>query len=721
MTARAIVNPLLRSRYPVVRQFERIDCGPAALLSVLKYHGGDASLARVRELAGTDVEGTSLLALQSAAGQLGLDGFGAAGSYRALVDEVEGPCIAHVIVGDRLRHYVVVYEATPRRVILGDPRLGLVHMSPEDFRDRWRSRAVLVLTPTQSIARERAPNWVRWMAAHFRRQEAWVVQSLFLGLLYTLLGLLTALFIQWLIDHYIPDRDWTRILIVGTALAAVLAVRALAGYLRQRFSVELVKRINTEITRGFLDHLFRLPLSFFDRHRTGDLASRVHDGVRIQNGMRKVLGTIVVDGFVLVGSVGLIFHFSARLGWLAAATVPLFAAFLALASGSLRTRQRSVLQAYGALESSYVSSLAGIEAVKSYGCDRYFATRNDSLHRDYQNRARQFGLTEATVSFFSDGAGAVLTVGLLILGAWEVLGGRLLLGEMIAAYSLLGSALPSAVRIADGYVSLQGATAAAGRLMDILLTEPEEPAGTQFHLERELAIRDGSFRWPNGATLLEEIQLTLARGSLTGIWGRSGSGKSTIVRILERKYRLSSGALLADGENAYDTALSGYRRQVGVLPENAAIFPGTVLDNIRLGRSKPEGESVESKLRGLGLGWITDRFPHGLSTVIGEQGRRVSSGERQLVGLLRALWDEPNLLVLDEGLHTLDVDAWERVLEFVERFAIDHAVLLISHEAEDLARCDALYELREQRLLPTDGIPVPRQRSARRIAAVQDG
>lgn len=700
MRGSPVRNPLTRYRHPVVRQYDRVDCGPAVLLSLLRFHGGDAPLPRVRELASTDARGTTLLKLEEAARELGFDPQGAAGDYDALVDEVNEPCVAHVVVEGRLQHYVVVYRASPREVLVGDPRQGLVTMSRDEFESIWQSGAVLLLEPSDALVYEPTPRWYAWMARQFVRHESWLAQSLFLGLIYTVLGLLTAVFVQWLIDRFIPNGDWTRTLLVGAGLFVVLAIRAVAGYMRRRFSVELVKRVNTDINRRFLAHLFRLPMSFFDRHRKGDVASRIHDGVRVQNGLRQILGTVVVDGLILVGSISLCFYFSQHLGWVAAAAIPLYGGFLFLASGRLRRRQRSMLQAYGMLESSYVDSLDSVGAVKSYWAHDHFSARNTALHDEYQERVWRFGLTEAGVAFFSDTVETLLTVGTLLLGAWLVMQGELQLGEMIAAYSLVGNALPAGMRISNGFVALQGASAAANRLMDLLLIDPEESGGDRFRMEREMVVEDGVFTWPNGDVLLEDIHFRLRIGEVTGLWGASGTGKTTLVHLVQRRYEFTSGEFLVDGRPAADIDLADHRRNVGMLPEATEIFTGSLGENILVGRPVQGPDEVEDRLRELGLAWIADRFPEGLATRVGERGRQLSSGERQLVGLARALWDEPVVLVVDEGIHTLDVETRSRVMEIVQDYAREHAMLLISHHPDDLADCDTIYELRNRTVRP---------------------
>ena len=254
------VNP-----HPVVRQYDRVDCGPACLLSVLRFHGGDTGLPRVRSLSGTDASGTSLLGLHRAAVALGFEARGATGDYDSLRKE-RLPCIAHVVV-EGAQHYVVVYEARDRRLKVGDPALGLRWLTCEDFEGIWSQRAVLLLHPGRDLLREHPPHWFRWVLGRIHHAHGWLVQSVFLGVIYTILGLATAVVVQRLIDDFIEMRDVSRILSAGGFLLALHALRGLAGYLRQRFLVGLSKRASNAIASEFLEHLFKLPARYFDTRK----------------------------------------------------------------------------------------------------------------------------------------------------------------------------------------------------------------------------------------------------------------------------------------------------------------------------------------------------------------------------------------------------------------------------------------------------------------------
>ena len=690
MTAQ--IRKLFRPRFPIVRQYDETDCGPAALLSVLKFWGGDAGLVAVRELAQTDVNGTTMLALLHAAESLGFRASGARGQFEDLKASAL-PCIAHVVLESGVTHYLIVYRIAGDSVLVGDPARGVHTLSRKDFLSLWKTRSVLLLSPTDNIVRSTPPHWVPWILSYFRREEAWLSQSIFLGLIHTALGLLTALFMQQLIDRFIPSRTVPVLIAAGVFLLVLQGVRAASGYFRQRFLVELNKRVSTRVATDAISHLFRLPTRFFESHRTGDLTARLTDIGKIQGAVLRALGGTTIDGLVVVGSVILLFTLTPVLGWMAVGAIPIFVILLGLVTQRVQAEQNDVMRSFANVESSYIESISTIEAIRSFNSTKFFATLTGTLYQRYQEQGAKFGVTYAWIVLLTEMAASVLVVAMLTTGGVMVIHDTLTLGQMMAAYVLFGAMLPAAIRIVDSHVSLQEAKVATRRLMDVLLVRPEVGGGNErFVMRQELAIRGGRFKWANGDPLFENLNLHVRRGRVTALCGASGVGKTTLIKILERKYDLAGGELLIDSVPAPSIDLEQYRRHVTVLPEGAAIINGTIADNVVFGRPI-DGPELQRRIEALGLGSLLNRFPAGLMTVVGEQGRKLSSGERQVVGLMRALIGSPSVLLIDEGLSTVDGETASGIFSTLSGYAKQHAVLLVSHQLGTLLRADYVYVL----------------------------
>ncbi|MFC1639558.1 peptidase domain-containing ABC transporter [Gemmatimonadota bacterium] len=698
------VRRLWTPRYPTVRQYDRTDCGAASLLSVLRFHGGDASLVTVRELTHTGVQGTSMWLLREAAQQLGFNATGASGSYDDLKNAAL-PCIAHLVLEDGRPHFVVVFRITEKGVLIGDPARGLRSTSKEDFCRDWKSQAVLLLTPTEELHRTPAPHWVSWVSGYFRREEVWLTQALSIGFLYSGLGLLTALFVRALIDRFIPSGNVDSIIAVGAGLLALQFVRGLVGYLRSWLLIELSRRVNTRMTVEALGHLFRLPTSFFESRRTGDITARINDSVRIHAALLNVLGNTAIDAVLVFGSVAVLFYLAPLFGWASVTFILGMAVVVGIAARRVRDHQFEVKQAYAGVQASYIDSIGAIEPIRGSNSAPIFGNLLGRMYEQVQQRLARLGIVQARVSVGVELAAGGIVVLSLTAGSVLVVRDVLTLGNMIAAYSLLAGVVPATARIAETHLQFQEARVTSTRLLDLLLVDPEPNTGTTpFPMSGGLFVRSGEFRWPGGDPLLKNINIDLPRGRLTALCGPSGVGKSTLIKILDRRYSLSDGKLLADEAAASDIELASYRRHVATLPESVSIINGTIGENILLGREVADTRELIDRIETLGLGRFLSRFPRGIFTLIGDDGRQISSGERQTIGLLRSLWDLPDVLLIDEGMNAVDLEIFQIFSTTVTEYAKEHAVFFVSHQPRTLLRADHVYVLEASRIVE-EGAP----------------
>jgi ABC-type bacteriocin/lantibiotic exporter with double-glycine peptidase domain len=675
------------NRRPVVRQYDRVDCGPACLLSVLRFHGGDTSLPTVRSWSGTDANGTSLLGLQRAAARLGLRARGATGTYDELRKE-RLPCIAHV-VHEGVQHYVVVYEVRGRRVRVGDPGRGLLWLQREEFERLWIQHAVLLLHPAGDLITEHPPHWFGWVLGRIRHVQAWLVQSVFLGVIYTVLGLATAVLVQRLIDDYIGGGDPMRILWAGGVLLAIHTGKGLVGYVRQRFLVGLGKWSSTAIASEFLEHLFRLPASYFDTRKRGDIIARLQDSSQIQTAVLDLVGSTTIDLLITIFSMAAVFYFSPPLGWIATVLLLPSALLAGMSTERIHKEQDAALGAYGHLHASYVDAVDGIDAIRGLGAGRAFARLNLMFFGRFQDRVERLGLTRAKIGVQVETVNGAMLATILTAGALLVASGDLKIGAMMASYSLVAGALPSLQGVIGSLFAFQGGAAAAQRLQDLLLTEPESSQGSSpFQMDTCLSLEDARFEWPNGGQVLMGASLTLKRGRTIGLTGSNGSGKTTLVHLLSRRYSLTHGRLSVDGSDAASIDIRSYRTAVAVVPETVKIFHGTLGENLALGLEGITAEELETRLSALAVGSFTGRFKDGLATLLGEDGRRLSAGERQMTGLIRALISGPSVLIIDEALNALDPRMYQTATRALAHHAERGATLLISHHPSVLALAD---------------------------------
>jgi len=693
------VDYSLFKKYPVVKQYDQIDCGPACLLSILKYYNGNSSLVHLREKMNTSMNGSTMLDLVNTAKEIGFDAFGASGEYADLMKE-QMPCIAHVVIDNQLQHFIVIYKINSKDILVGDPGKGLYKLPKEKFLEIWKSKSVVLLKPGKELLNEKTITWFNWIMQYIKKDNIWIIQSIFLGIIYTLLGLLTSVFIQKLIDKYIPEKNTTWIYYTGIFLFLLLLIRAASGFIRDKFLVILNKRINNNITGDFFEHLFKLPKKFFDTRKRGDITARIHDAIRIQQAVLQIGGMTIVDLLIIVGSFSLLFNFSTRIALIALIVFPVYGIILFISSKKLKLQQNDVMKGYAQVESVYIDTLSGVDDIKSFNSESFYSQFNKIFFGLFQNNVEKLGMTQAKLNLLAELSAVAITIGILLFGALWVVSGNLKLGEMMAAYSLAAGILPSINRLISANISLQSANIAAIRLMDMILVEKEKNQSVvPFALNENVCIKDAAFSWNPRNFLFKNVNIEIPVGRITSLWGPSGSGKSTLVTLLQRKYILNSGQILIDGADNSEIDLTDYRKNIGVLPQQIKVFNATLADNILLGRNVNNPQQLMQLIHDTKLEHFLNRFEHGLYTLLGENGRKLSGGEMQMLALMRSLLFKPKLLIIDEGLSGIDFEIEEQIYDNISNYAKNNAVLLITHNLANLLKTDYLYILKQGTIL----------------------
>jgi ATP-binding cassette subfamily B protein len=635
-----------------------------------------------------------MLDLVFAAKKLGLDAEGGRGNYEALMKE-NLPCIAHVRIENQRTHYVIVYKIKESVLLLGDPGKGLYKMNREEFERIWKSNAVILLKPQTNVYNRIQIHWTQWILAYFKQESLWINQSIFLGILYTVLGLLTALLIQKLIDEIIPLKNVRHIAYFGGLLSIFLLIRAGAAYLRDRFLVILNKRLSKSINGEFLEHIFKLPKHFFDTRKKGDITARIHDIIRIQQAVVRISGVFIIDILIVIGALLMIFYFSGLIGFIMLIFIPLYGLMLFHYSRPFKKLQNDVMRDFARVESVYIDSLEGVDDILNFNVSEPFTRTNKLIYGMFQDKIETLGFTRTRLTFLVESSSALITVAVLALGAVAINKEQLMLGEMIACYSLLSYVMPAINRSIESNISMQGAFIAIRRLMDLLLVEKEADSGKlPFDMKNSLCIKRAKFSWSAGCQLFQNLDLRLDKGKLIALWGPSGEGKTTLVQLINRKYRPEEGKILLDGISAEDIKLGEYRKNIAIVPQQVKLFNGTIAENIVLGRPTTSMDEQRNLIHRYGFSDFFARFEHGLYTHIGEDGRILSGGEKQMVGLARALFDQPEILIIDEGLTALDREIEKRIFTILSKYAKNHSVLINTHNFRIIMQTDYLYVLK---------------------------
>lgn len=682
-----------------IHQHDQTDCGVACLASLVRFYGGDARLDRLRELSGTGRQGTTMLGLHEGAKQSGLN----ADAYEARISDLKEnkiPAILHVLIDKTLQHYVICYGYKNNAFVISDPARGIKLYTEQELEDIWQSKALLLVEPNENFVKAEAvkSEKMSWLKKLVEPDMNILGMSLFLGVGIAVLGMATAVFSQKLIDDILPNRLELKLTVGLSLLFFLLMVRAGITYIRQYFLLNQSRSFNNRITRYFYSTLLRLPKSFFDSRKTGELIARMNDTGRIQSALSYLGATLMIDVLLVITSTIFLLAYSPALGLTGLACIPLFFAITYMHHARILSSQKDVMQAYARNEGNYVDTMQGIRVIKSTNRENDFAQSTMNIYDAYQQKVYDLGKVRISFNLVADITSTVLVAGIITWGSMMVLDDTLKLGAFMAVIQMTGMLMPAAGRLALTNIQLQEARVAFERMFEFTSVKPEydEEADKQKHGVKDfesLTVSGLSFRFPGRQQILRNVSFSIRKGEVIAILGESGSGKSTLLQVLERFYKYEDGAVLLNGLPFENISTAGWRSLISSVPQDTKLFSGTLIDNICLGNAAEEAERVITFCIENGFDKYFSQFPQGYLTILGEDGVNISGGQQQLVALARALYKKPKLLLLDEPTSAMDRNTEGFIMDLLTRQREHMSLILVTHRIKTARQADCIYIL----------------------------
>lgn len=680
-------------------QQDQHDCGVACLRNILEYYQADLSVEKLREWSGASTHGTTLLGLHQAAKQAGFIPQGAqAGSVDDL-QEVQYPCILPVTINEAMLHYMVYYpEENTDFLLLGDPAIGLIRMKKQELEKIWTSRTVLLLTPGENLSRwqRQRQKKLSWLGRTLKEDIHLLYTAVIVGIICALLNLSTAIFSQRLVDHILPGRRRQELYIGLVLMALLLVIKSLLSRARQFLLIRQGYGFNTRLTGNFFKNILYLDKPFFDNRKTGDLIARLNDTLRIQQAMSYILGEMSIQSLVLLATLLLLFIYSWHIGVFCLLMLPIIYGIVKYFEKQIILEQRSVLIAHARNESNYVDTIRGIHTIKVMCRENLFAGIARDIFAAFQGAVWQLGKVRVRFSTVLEITASLFGLTIIAWGALGTLNGSLHIGQMIAILQLSGLLMTTAVQVALTNLQVQEAVVALDRMYEFTMLEPEyDPAivnslPLEFH---KLSMLQVGFRHPGRKLLLKDITLELEKGEIIAITGESGQGKSTLLQLLQKFYPGEGGSIFINDMDLRSIDTMAWRKLIGIVPQEIAIFSGSLLANICMDHSPEHADKVPQFCKKFGFDRWFEAFPQGYATILGEGGVALSGGQKQLLALARCLYANPQLILLDEPTAAMDTATEAFVIDILLQFKKQAAMLIISHKDSLTGMADRIYLL----------------------------
>ncbi len=690
--------------YPCVLQQNEEDCGAACIASIAKKYRRNLGINRIREAVGTGQLGTTLLGLQQGAESLGFNARAVRASPEILdrIDEAPMPAIIHW----KGNHWVVLYGKRGWKYAVADPAVGIRYLSKKELAQAWTDWAMLLLEPDPVEFASQNDDKVKGFGRFLVRVLPYggiLGEAVLINLFVGLLSLTTPFLIQILTDEVLVRGDTKLLTGVAIAIAFANVISSSLGLIQSNLVAHFAQRLELSLVLEFGRAILRLPLTYYESRRSGEVLSRLRDIQEVNQLTAQVFISLPIQFFVAIVSFGLMVFYSRKLaifsGCLAFVTIVIALLFYP----TLKQKIRKVLVIEAENQGVLVETFKGAIALKTIGAERQFWSEFQSRFGQMANqtfRTIQIAIVNKTASELISGVGAIA---LLWIGSYLTINKEITIGQLLAFNAMNGNFIAfinTAIGFIDEYSRVSTATE---RLTEIIEATPEnlgeaKKSFVKLPDDADIVCDRINFHYPGRTDLIEDFSVKIPGGKVIAVIGKSGCGKSTLAKLLTSLYLPQSGNIRIGSYNIQDLSLECLRQQVVLVPQDAHFWSRTIIENFRLASPQIGLEQIVQACQIVGADEFISQLPDKYQTILGEFGSNLSGGQRQRLAIARAILNNPPILILDESTAGLDPVSEAHLLTQLLTYRQGKTTILISHRSSAIHQADWIIYLEQGQL-----------------------
>ncbi len=707
-------------RFPVSRQLDQMDCGPACLKMVANHHKKEFSINYLRDLCNITRQGVNLSGINYAAETIGFRTLGAKITFEQLDEDAFLPCILHW----NQNHFVVLppqnYDRNKnRKITIADPAFGLVKVSKDLFLKNWVSSdnhrgIALLLEPTPAFYsnpedRNSGKNFLfflNYLKPYFKKTIPRIVIGMILA---SILSLIFPFLTQAMVDNGINQQNKGFIFLILMAQVALFIGNSVIEIIRARLMLHMNTRINIAIVSDFLFKLMKMPIRFFESKMIGDITQRINDHKRIEQ-------------FLTTTSLNVLFSFivmSVYLIVLIAYSNTVFLIFLLGSAISLTwmlffLRRRALLDyvrfnKMSDSQNNLFEIITGAQDIK--------LTNSETIHRweweRIQGKLFKLNLKSLSLEQYQGIGSSLLTqlknILITYFVAVEVVNGQMTMGEMLSVSYIIGQLNSPLDQLLNFLRGAQDARLSVERLREVQILKEEEGDSSFIPIDEERFVTNGtinlrniSFKYtgPESDYALKNINFEIPVGKITAIVGASGSGKSTLMKLLLKIYDPIEGQILVNNMPLQTLSTRWWRSKCGAVTQEGKIFSASIARNISL-QENPDPEKLRAAVKVANIEDFINRLPLGFSTKIGNSGIGISSGQKQRLLIARAIFNNPHYILFDEATSFLDTNNEKIIIDNLKCVFEGKTVIVIAHRLSTVKSADNIVVLENGEIIET--------------------
>ena len=587
-------------------------------------------------------------------------------------------------------------EGEDARVKVLDPlakRPEFLILSQEQFTRSWRGNVILVKRNFR-LSDTDQPFGFRWFLPEIVRQRSLLRDVAIAAIVLYGLGLATPIFFQLVIDKVLVHQSYSTLVVLTIGIGIALIFDALFTFLRRYLLLYATNKIDIRVATRTFGHLLNLPIALFEQASAGVLVKHMQQTGRIREFLTGRLFLTLLDAFSLLVFIPILLLYSVKLTLVVLGFAALVGLVVMVLVGPFQRRLQALYQAEGERQALLVETVHGMRTVKSLALE-------PRQRRVWDDRSAETISVRFRVDKISTVAQALtglleklMSVAIIGLGSLDVFSGAMTIGALVAFNMLAGRVSGPLVQIVTMVHEYQEVALSVRMLGEIMNQRPEQfgrGRGIRPELKGRIDFDKVTFRYgSDGPPALDDVSFTIPAGSIFGVVGKSGSGKTTVTRLIQGLYQNQQGIVRVDGYDSREIDLSHLRTSIGVVLQDNFLFRGTVRENIAAAKPDASIEEVIAAARVAGAEEFIERLPRGFESMLEENASNLSGGQKQRLAIARALITDPKLLILDEATSALDPDSEAIVRQNLGKIAAGRTVIIVSHRLSTLVDADAI-------------------------------
>lgn len=683
----------LRTKVPEILQSESAECGLACVAMIAGHFGHEIDLTTLRRQYAMSAKGAKLTDLLVLGDQLHLSG-------RAIRCELEEfsalrlPAVLHW----KLNHFVVLVRVSKSHIWIHDPASGKQKVNLQDC-SAFFSGVAVEWQPQQQFEKRQENHrlsirqlWHR--VTHLYRTIALLV---FLSLLLQVVAVFAPYYMQWVVDHVLTTADRDLLFVLALGFGLMMLIGAGVSALRSWVVLRLASTMNLQLGANLLSHLLRLPLEFFHKRHVGDVVSRFSSLTPVRERMTTGVVEAVVDGVMSIMMLSIMLLYSVHLTILVVIAVFVYILVRAATYQSFYRENEKVILAGATEQTNFLENIRGIQTIKAMAAEPARIAMWQNHYAKVINNEIKLGKMNIGFGFASSLIFGVENILVVYFAAKEVIALQLTIGMVLAFMAYKGQLTSRLIGLVEQWISFRMLRLHLNRLADIALTEAEpQQLPKAIHGPHVIELKNLGFQYgDNEPAVISGLSLKIKPGSMLAVVGPSGGGKSTLVKLLLGLLAPSEGQLLCDDQTIQCIGVQNYRRSVAAVLQDDVLLSGSVTDNISFFALEPNPEKIELCARRANIHSDIVNLPMGYESLVGDMGSVFSGGQVQRLLLARALYRDPQVLVLDEATSHLDVDNEAIVTDCIAGLRMTRIV--VAHRPSTIQSADQILLLKDGR------------------------